>query len=193
MHLAVSGGVRDKSNCQVPNLLPQPLFLMDPETTEHHPTITTMTAMDTAFYKQVLLALAGSGQRPELEGVPTISEVEGEIVRLRKQMDALQREAREHGAYLDRLRGKFQKVDEMLPKPAVMMTPLAAEIKEAEIKEAEAEEAHFKKRLDELGIQKTNAEELVLLLSRLDELWSQKSTLEAAQQWHASIMYQRAR
>jgi len=188
MHFAVSGGVRDKSNGQVPNLLPQPLFLMDPETTEHHPTITTMTAMDTAFYKQVLLALAGSGPRPELEGVPTISEVEGEIVRLRKQMDALQREAREHGAYLDRLRGKFRKVDEMLPKPVVMMTPLAAEIKEAE-----AEEAHFKKRLDELGIQKTNAEELVPLLSRLDELWSQKITLEAAQQWHASIMYQRAR
>jgi chromosome segregation ATPase len=143
-----------------------------------------MTAMDTAFSKQALLALAGSGQRLELEGAATISEAKGEIVRLRKQMDALQREAREHDAYLDRLRGEFEEVDEMLPKPVMMMTKLAAEIKEAE-----AEEAHFQERLKKLRVQKINVEELVQLLYRRDELGSQKSNLEEL----VRLMHQRAR
>jgi len=152
---------------------------MDRETTEHHPTFITMDAMDTAFWKQVLLALVKSGPRPEFEGVPRMCEVEGEIVRLQKQIDALQREATEHGAYLRRLRGELQEVDETLPKPVVKKRSLAAEIQEAE-----AAEAQFKKRLDELGIQKTNAEELVSLLCRLDELWSQKSVLEELSRIH---------
>ena len=143
-----------------------------------------MTAMDTAFSKQAMLALAGSDQRSELEGAPTISEAKGEIVRLRKQMDALQREAREHDAYLDRLRGEFQEVDEMLPKPVTMMMKLATEIREAE-----TEEAHFQERLKKLQVQKINVEELVALLYRRDELGSQKSNLEEL----VRVIHQRAR
>jgi septal ring factor EnvC (AmiA/AmiB activator) len=118
-----------------------------------------MTAMATTFSKQALLALAGSGQRADLEGAPTISKSKAQIVRLRKQMDAIQYEAREHDEYLDRLRGEFEEADELLPRPVVILTRLAAEIQEAE-----AEEAHLQERLRELLLQKSNLEELVRLL-----------------------------
>jgi predicted nuclease with TOPRIM domain len=132
---------------------------MEPDTPNNHRTFTSMTAMATDFSKQALIALARSGQRAELEGDPTISEVKGQIVRLRKQMDTLQREAREHDEYLDRLHGEFQEADELLPRPVVMLTQLAAEIGEAEF-----EEASFQERLGELWLQKTDLEELVRML-----------------------------
>jgi len=114
--------------------------------------------------------MAGSGQRSELEGIRTISEAKGEMVRLRKQMDALQRgamkqeeyldtlqcEAREHDKYLDRLRGEFDEADKLLPRPVKMMRHLAAYIEEAE-----AEKADFQELLDDDAKEKAHFLELL--------------------------------
>jgi len=57
----------------------------------------------------------------------------------------LQREIRELAEYRDRLQGEFQEAYELLPRPVVMMTRLAAEFEEAEAEKKQGAPAGAKK------------------------------------------------
>ena len=81
--------------------------------------------------------MAGSDQRSELEGARTTSEAKGEMVRLLKQMDALQRGAMKQEEYLDELQCEAREHDEYLDRIR------------GEYDEAEADKAEFQERLDD--------------------------------------------